>query len=88
MISNSNPTTFLTLMAGIEAFIFIMLLSALVETKERKDAEPRIIIENFKQIQEMKKKTLLSNMEEEHKFDQATIRKVAETLRFLYNLET
>jgi hypothetical protein len=87
MIPNPNPTTFFTLIVAISIFIFIMLLPALVETKKPKDAGPRIIMENFSLIPEVKGKTLLPNIEDEHKFDQTIIQKVAETLRFLHNLE-
>lgn len=87
MIPNPNPTTFFALIVGILAFIFIMLLPALVETKKPKDAGPRIIVENFSLIPEVKGKPLLPNIEDEHKFDQTIIQKVAETLRFLHNLE-
>jgi hypothetical protein len=87
MIPNPNPTIFFALIVGILAFIFIMLLPALVETKKPKDAGPRIIVENFSLIPEVKGKPLLPNIEDEHKFDQTIIQKVAETLRFLHNLE-
>jgi len=43
MTPNLNPNMFITLTIGVFAFIFIMLLPALLELKRPKDAGPKPI---------------------------------------------
>jgi len=86
MIPNPNPTTFIILMFGVSTFIFIMLLPALLELKRPKDAEPRMIADdaNFTQL---KTSMPLVNVEEEQRFDQVLVKKIADIIAVLPNLE-
>jgi len=86
MIPNPTPTTFIMLMLGVLTFIFIMLLPALLELKRPKDAGPRIIADdaNFTQL---KISMPLVNVEEEQRFDQVLVKKIANIIAVLPNLE-
>ncbi|MEM3627745.1 MAG: hypothetical protein QXJ11_05620 [Candidatus Bathyarchaeia archaeon] len=84
-VPNPNSTEFSAIILGIAAFIFIMLLPALIEIKRPKDAGPRMI-EKFNMIPQVRGR-MLSNVEDEHHFDQQLTQKVAGILSFLYNLE-
>ena len=87
-----NPTTVLLLFFGASTFILIMLLPALLELKKPKDAGPRKIMEeNIIPSQRFKpfEATFLANLEKEiSKPNQTIIKRVADIIAFLPNLET
>lgn len=83
-----NPTlSFVTLILGVSTFIIIMLLPALLELKRPKDAGPRII-RNTAFSQYQIRKLRIINVEEDQKFDHALVKKIADAIAFLPNLET
>ena len=90
MVPNLNPTAFIMLILGVSTFILIMLLPALLELKRPKDAGPRAIMDNASTVQsQIREKTILIvNVEEEQRFDQALIKKIADIIAVLPSLET
>jgi hypothetical protein len=90
MIPNPTPTTVVMLLFGVSVCIFIMLLPALLELKKPKDAGPRMIMDDvaINQHPQMRGGIPLASIEEE-KFrpDQTLVKKIAEVIAFLPNLE-
>jgi hypothetical protein len=82
MIPASALTSTLMLLFGVITFILIMLLPAIIEMKKPKDAGPKIL-ENDAQHGT----NLLANIESDAKFDWAIVKRVAETIATLPNLE-
>jgi len=85
-----NPTTLIMLLLGVSVFIFIMLLPALIELKRPKDAGPRIIMDDVITASRFQARVAvpLSSIEEE-KFglDKTIVKKIADIIAFLPNLE-
>jgi len=75
------------LMLGVSTFIFIMLLPALLELKRHKDAGPRIIADDAHFIQLRIRSMPLVNVEEEQRFDQVLVKRIADIIAVLPNLE-
>jgi len=89
MVPNLTPTMFIMLILGVSTFIFIMLLPALLELKRPKDAGPRAIMENASAIQfQIRESILMVDVEEEQRFDQALVKKIADVIAVLPSLET
>jgi hypothetical protein len=90
MILNPTPTMFIILIFGVSTFIFIMLLPALFELKRPKDAGPRKIMDNIIAVPQFQLGRIISlmNVEEEKLgFDQVLVKKTADIIAFLPNLE-
>jgi len=88
MIPNPTPTTFIIMILGVLSFIFITLLPALLELKRPKDAGPRLIINDVPVLQpQMRESILIVNVEEDHRFDQTLVKKIADIIAVLPNLE-
>ena len=91
MIPNPDPTMFIILIFGVSTFIFIMLLPALFELKRPKDAGPRKIMDDIIAVQQFQLGQIISlmNVEEEEKpgLDQVLVKKIADIIAFLPNLE-
>jgi hypothetical protein len=90
MIPNPTPTTVVTLLFGVSVCIFIMLLPALLELKKPKDAGPRIIMDDvtINQHSQMREMIPLASIEEEKfRLDQTLVKKIAEVIAFLPNLD-
>jgi hypothetical protein len=75
------------LILGVSTFIFIMLLPALLELKRPQDAGPRMITDDAYFIQPKIRSMLIANVEEEQRFDQILIKKIADIIAVLPNLE-
>jgi len=89
MIPNPTPTTFIILILGVLSFIFVMLLPALLELKKPKDAGPRLIMNDVPVLQpQMRESILIVNVEEDHRLDQTLVKKIADIIAVLPNLET
>ena len=89
MIPNPTPTTFIIMILGVLSFIFITLLPALLELKRPKDAGPRLIINDVPVLQpQMRESILIVNVEEDHRLDQTLVKKIADIIAVLPNLET
>jgi len=84
-----NPTsTFIMLIVGASAFIFIMLLPALLELKRPKDSGPRRIMPDVHIGQFYTKANVpVANIDEEGKFSRILVEKIAEVIAVLPNLE-
>lgn len=85
-----NPTTLIMLLLGVSIFIFAMLLPALIELKRPRDAGPRIIMEDViaaSCFQARAVITLLSIEEEKFGLDKTVVKKIADIIAFLPNLE-
>ena len=87
MIPNPTPTTFIMLMLGVSTFIFIMLLPALLELKRPKDAGPRIIVDDAHFTQLKIRSMPIVNVEEEQGFDRILIKRIADVMAVLPNIE-
>ena len=90
MIPNPTPTMLVILIFGVSTFIFIMLLPALFELKRPKDAGPRKIMDAIIAVQQFQLGQIISlmNVEEEKLgLDQVLVKKIAEIIAFLPNLE-
>ncbi len=90
MISNPTPTTLILLLFGVSAFIFILLLPALLELKRPKDAGPRIITDGIVITQRFQARgaiPLASIEEEKFGLDQTIVKKIADVIAVLPNLE-
>jgi hypothetical protein len=89
MVLNPNPAIFIMLILGVFIFMLIMLLPALLELKKPKDTGPRVIMDNTLLVQpQTKKTTLMVNLEEEQKFDERLVKKIADVISVLPNLES
>jgi hypothetical protein len=90
MIPNPTPAMFVILIFGLSTFLFIMLLPALFELKRPKDAGPRKIMDSVITVQRFQLGQIISlaNVEEEKLgLDQVLVKKIAEIIAFLPNLE-
>jgi len=91
MIPNQTPTTLIMLLFGVSVFIFVMLLPALLELKKPKDAGPRMIMDDIIITQHLQQRGIipLASIEEE-KFgtDLTIVKKIADIIAVLPNLET
>lgn len=88
MLPNLNPTAFIAVILGVSTFIFIMLLPALVELKHPKDAGPRKIANCGSSAEpRMKEITLITDLEEEQRFDRSLLKKMASVIAALPNAE-
>ncbi|MDH5460455.1 MAG: hypothetical protein OEY95_05640 [Candidatus Bathyarchaeota archaeon] len=90
MITPPTSTTLITLCFGVLIFIFIMFLPALLELKKPKDAGPRMILNDVSVLQQLQivQKIPIANMEEDLRFDQTVVKKIANVIAMLPNLET
>jgi hypothetical protein len=87
MIPNPTPTTFIMLILGVSTFIFIMLLPAILELKRPKDAGPRMITDDAHFTHPKIRNMPIANVEEEQGFDQILIKRIADIIAVLPNLE-
>jgi len=88
MVPSPTPTTFILLILGVSAFILIMLLPAFLELKRPRDTGPRVIMDNVSALQQRAKDTfMIANIEEEQRFDQALIKKIADVIASLPSLD-
>jgi len=87
MIPNPNPTELVMLILGVSTFIVFMLLPALLELKRPKDAGPRMIADNISFTRPEIKRILLQSVDEEQRFDQMLVKKIADIIAVLPNLE-
>ena len=90
MMLNPTPTMLIMLCFGVLIFIFIMLLPALLELKKPKDAGPRMMLNDVTVLQQLQimQKISIANMEEDLGFDQMAVKKMANVIAMLPNLET
>lgn len=90
MMLNPTPTMLIVLCFGVLIFIFIMLLPALLELKKPKDAGPRMMLNDVSVLQQLQimQKISIANMEEDLGFDQMAVKKIANVIAMLPNLET
>lgn len=67
-----------------------MFLPALLELKKPKDAGPRMILNDVAVLQQLQivQKIPIANMEEDLRFDQTVVKKIANVIAMLPNLET
>jgi len=75
------------LVSGISVFVFVTLLPALLELKRPKDAGPRRILEDAHGFLLYGQILVLEKAEERIKIDLGIMRKIAEILSALPNLE-
>ena len=87
MIPTPTLTTFIMLILGVSTFIFIMFLPALFELKKHKDAGPRLIMNDAPVMQTKMKAVLIVNVEEGFGFDQMLVKKMADVMAILPNIE-
>ena len=88
MIPTLTLTTFIMLILGVSILISIMFLPALFELKKHRDAGPRLIMNDAPVMQtQMREAVLIVNLEEEHRFDQVLVKKMADVMAVLPNLE-
>jgi hypothetical protein len=90
MIPNPTPTTVAILLFGVSVCIFLMLLPALLELKRPKDAGPRMIMDDITINQHSQRGAMIplaSIEEEKFRLDQTLVKKIAEVIAFLPNLE-
>jgi hypothetical protein len=90
MIPNPTPTMFVILIFGFSTLIFLMLLPALFELRRPKDAGPRKIMDGILAVQQFQLGRIISlvNVEEEKLgLDQVLVKKLADIIAFLPNLE-
>lgn len=87
MIPSLTSTTFAMLVFGVFAFIFIMLLPALLELKKPRDAGPRKILENTIVPLTQTQIIMLEKGEEKIVLDQPVMKKLVDVISILPNLE-
>lgn len=87
MLENLALTTFVALAFGVVIFILLMFLPALLELRKPKDAGPRKIMEDII-TSESQMKIASIERAEEIEIDQVLIKKMANVLSVLPNLET
>jgi len=87
MLENLALTTFVALAFGVVIFILLMFLPALVELRKPRDAGPRKIMDDVI-IGESQMKIASIEKSEEIEIDQALVKKMANVLSVLPNLET
>ena len=91
LIQYANPTAFVLLLFGVALFTFVMLLPALLELKRPRDAGPRIIMNDaiiLEYLRKGKVMPLQSIEEERFGLDQTIVKKIADVIAVLPNLET
>ena len=90
MMLNPTLTMLIMLCFGVLIFVFIMLLPALLELKKPKDAGPRTMLNDVTVLQQLQvmQKISIANMEEDLAFDQMAVKKIANVIAMLPNLET
>jgi len=90
MIPNPTPTTLAVLFLGISILVFLMFLPALFELKKRRDAGPRMILDDIPAIPqlELALKIPISNIEEDVHFDYVAVLKTVSIITILPNLES
>ena len=87
MLENLALTTFVALAFGVVIFILLMFLPALLELRKPRDAGPRKIMDDII-IGEWQMKIASIEKSEEIEIDQALVKKMANVLSVLPNLET
>jgi hypothetical protein len=87
MIPNPTPTTVIMLIFGVSTFIFIMLLPALLELKRPRDAGPRMIADDVHLTLPKIGAMPIVNVEEEQRFDRVLVKRIADVIAVLPNLE-
>jgi hypothetical protein len=87
MFEDLGITWFVMMVFGAIIFILIMFVPALLELKKPKDAGPRKIMDEDCESELGKQLVSLGRMEEEVKPDQVIIRKLADIIGVLPNLE-
>ena len=87
MLENLALTMFVALAFGVVIFILLMFLPALVELRKPRDAGPRKIMDDVI-IGESQMKIASMEKSEEIEIDQALVKKMANVLSVLPNLET
>jgi hypothetical protein len=87
MLENLALTTFVALAFGVVIFILLMFLPALLELRKPRDAGPRKIMDDII-IGESQMKIASIEKSEEIEIDQALVKKMANVLSVLPNLET
>lgn len=80
-------STLAMLIFGVSAFIFVMLLPALLELKKPKDAGPRKIMEDADIPESLTQMAMLERAEERIEVDQTLLKKIADIISVLPNLE-
>jgi hypothetical protein len=75
------------LIFGVSAFLFIMLLPALLELKKPKDAGPRRILEDSTLNQLGIKLVSIERTEEKMELDLTIAKRIAEVMAVLPNIE-
>lgn len=83
----SDSTPIITLILGVATFILIMFLPALLELKKPRDAGPRLIMDDVsaKQLQQEMKPLL--RIEDEISVDRVLLKKIADIIAALPDLE-
>jgi hypothetical protein len=87
MIPDPNPTLLILMILGATTFILIIFLPALLELKKPKDAGPRIIMEGIAASGSQATTNSLDKIEEECESNKALLRRLAEIIAVLPNLE-
>jgi hypothetical protein len=85
MLSDSAPI--ITLILGVATFILIMFLPALLELKKPRDAGPRMIMNDVAARQLQQEMKPLPRIEDEISIDQVLVKKIADIIATLPNLE-
>ena len=85
MLSDSAPI--ITLIFGVATFILIMFLPALLELKKPRDAGPRMIMNDVAARQLQQEMKPLLRIEDEISVDQVLVKKIADIIAALPNLE-
>lgn len=83
----SEGTTFALLILGALAFVFLMLLPALLELKRPKDAGPRIIAGCSQAVGARIEEVPIASIEKEERCDQVLFEKIDVILSVFPNLE-
>ena len=87
MTASSALISFAELVLGVSVFIFIMLLPALLELKKPSDAGPRMIMDYVGSVQLPLQIAALEESEDKPNLDKAILKKVADLIAVLPNLE-
>ena len=87
-MSEGLTSTLAMLIFGASAFIFIMLLPAILELKKPKDAGPRKIMEDADIPRSLTQLAMLERTGGKIELDQTALKKLADVISVLPNLET
>jgi len=87
-MSEGLTSTLAMLILGASAFIFIMLLPAILELKKPKDAGPRKIMEDADIPRSLTQLAMLERTGGKIELDQTALKKLADVISVLPNLET